>query len=454
MLDPAGAEPREPKNEVGETVVDPSPDEPKEAETVQPENAGGVGGEINDPKKAVDDIEPVVAASPKTSTEPHVPDAEQAVHLEGPAPEPPTEPVVEAIESVEPKVSEIVAPTVVSEALPVELDKEEPSLQALDENEKAEASVDGVEPVVEAEDTVPLVEAEDIVPAIEPEVAEHIAPDLTEAQEESQDVIVDEREDSPEDPPPSPTAHKRRGHAVGWERERRHKTSSRGSLDGSYSSRKRRESHGSGSTTMSKETEEMLALAKVHKISRRHTSLKDEGSTRLDDSPKYMRSSSTRDGKRPEERSNPRPRLLDLNTPKSDTGLLLRINKDRKDKERVAEKPREKRPEPSSSEPSSHRAERHHRRRDSHHAEDEDIARREHRRRRRRESAEAYDQANDELRRKQRELEKAQEAAAKAKERKKDREKLYHYEKGKERSGGSRGLRESMARGMKMLFAS
>ena len=404
-------EPNPNQQAVTETTTVPALGQPENAETVQTEQL---------PEKAANPIklsEPADVAmtlsevSPNDAIESKVEDTEQAVRPEDLEPELLIQPVVVPVEIAEPNMDEGAEP-----AATTSVDK--------DAEEVAHAEAD-----------------------FEVENAEHALADAADTQIEMKHPIPEEGEDPLEDHPPSPMTYKRRSHAAGWERERRHKTSSRGSLDSSYSSRRRRESHGSGSTSKSKETEELLALAKVRKVSRKHES-KDEGSTGTIQRPRSIRSSSTREGKRPEEKPKLRPRLLDLNNAKSDTGFLLRINKDRKEKERAIVRPGERQEELSK--PSTHRRERH-RRRESDADEDDQVKKE--RRRQRRESDEAYERANEELQRKRRELEKAREAAAKARERKRDREKLYHFEKQKESSGGSRGLRESFQKGMKMLFA-
>ena len=427
-----------------ETLPDPTTDHSEGHDVKEPMKVTEPTGEA-DPMTTIEESQTVMEtnlAEPIDSSSQESGNVKQDQGSEQQPPEPPSEPVLVAADHVKPVTDENVA-----------LDAEEEIATAKTEsNPPVEASDEKAAHV--AASAKPPDGEEEAEQVVEAGSAEHTAPEGVDARDGSKELAILEGEEDLGNAPPSPS-YKRYSHASGEERPHRYKMSSKSTMDGSHSYRRRRESHGSGYTSRSKETEDMLALAKVHKISRRHTTRKDETSIRSDDVSRFVSSSSTRDSRQAEEKNAPRPRLLDLSTPKSDTGFLLRINKDRKEKDLAVSRPRERRTEQPSHESHPQQRRDRPRRREQDHspaAEDEE-ARREHRRRRRRESTEAYEHASEELRRKRKELEKAQEAAAKAHERKRDREKLYHYEKAKESSGGSRSLRESMTRGMKMLFA-
>lgn len=441
---PANVEPENDIKILKETPPDPTTDHSKghdvkgPIKVTEPTEEVNLSTTIEEPQTVME----TSSAEPIDSTVQESDTVKQNQEAEQQTPEPPSEPVLVTTDHVKPVIDENAAHNAEEEIATAKTESN-PPVEASDE--KAAHVADSAKPQDSGEEAEQVIEAGS---------AEHIAPEGVDARDGSKELAILEGEEYLENAPPSPS-YKRYSHASGEERPHRYKMSSKSTMDGSHSYRRRRESHGSGSTSRSKETEDMLALAKVHKISRRHTTRKDETSNRSDDMSRFVSSSSTRDSKQSEEKTAPRPRLLDLSAPKSDTGFLLRINKDRKEKDLAISRPRERRTEqPSHESDQQQRRERPRRREqdDSPAAEDEE-ARREHRRRRRRESTDAYEHASEELRRKRKELEKAQEAAAKAHERKRDREKLYHYEKAKETSGGSRSLRESMTRGMKMLFA-
>lgn len=294
---------------------------------------------------------------------------------------------------------------------------------------------------------------------------EHAA-EIVEIKPGGTDEPILEEPGAADEQPPSPRHRKQR--VLGLVRE--HKSSSRGSADGSRQPlRRRRESHGSGSSSRkSVEMDVLLQMAKERKISRRHTSHKDEGSRRSEDRPHLQPSKTFKEEPQTEQKERDRrrlrPRLLDMNNAESNYGLLFRVNKDKPyiTRSKTTEKSEiERTSEPATAvvtttiSPSSsfHHHHQHHHHRRHHHSRphdepvDIDESRREHRRRRR-EADEAYARADEELRRKRKELEDAQRAAVRARDRKKERERVYRYEKDKESRGGG-GVRSRV----RMLFA-